>query len=122
MAEAKSKVGDVRDRQKPLRVYVSPAERQRVEALARDCNLVPSAYLRSVGLGYQPRSSFDRKAVQQLAKLHADQGRLGGLLKLWLSEKRGEGAPVKSVRSLLEQIESLQMEIAKLVMEEARRL
>lgn len=112
----------IRDRQKPFKVYVSPAERQRIEAFAKDCKLAPSSYLRNAGLGNQPRSSFDRKAIQQLAKLHADQVRLGELLKLWLSEKNGEVVPVKSVSSLLEQIESLQMVIAKLVMEEARRL
>jgi hypothetical protein len=112
----------IRDRQKPFRVYVSSEERQRIEALAKDCKLAPSTYLRNVGLGNQPRSSFDRKAIQQLAKLHAEQGQLGELLKVWLSQKNGEGAPGKSVRTLLEQIESLQMDIAKLVMEEARRL
>jgi hypothetical protein len=54
-------------------------------------------------------------------KLHADQGRLGGLLKLWLSEKTGEGAPAKDVRAVLQQIESLQMQIARLVMKETVR-
>lgn len=113
---------NVRDRQKPLKVYVSEEERQKIETLARDCQLAPSAYLRSVGMGYQPKSAFDREVIQLLAKLHADQGRLGGLLKLWLSERNGDGAPAKDVRNLLHQIEDLQASIAKLVMEEARRL
>jgi hypothetical protein len=122
MAEAKSKVGEVRDRQKPLKVYVSEEERRQIEAKAEACQLVPSAYLRSLGIGYKPKSVFDREAIGTLAKLNADQGRLGGLLKLWLSEKAGEGAPVKSVRGLLEQIEETQTAIVRVMMQESRRL
>ena len=81
-----------------------------------------SAYLRNVGTGYQPGSRFDREALRELVKLHADQGRLGGLLKLWLAEKKGEGTNASEVRSVLRQIESLQMELARLVMAEKKRL
>ena len=117
-----SKVKDVRDRQKPIKVYVSDDERQRIEAKAEACQLVPSAYLRALGIGYKPKSAFDREAIEVLAKLNADQGRLGGLLKLWLSEKKGEGASVKSVRALLEQIEEAQTAIVRVMMQESRRL
>jgi hypothetical protein len=109
----------VRDRQKPLKVYVSAEERQKIEALAADCKLSPTAYLRNIGLGYQPKSSFDQKAIQQLAKLHTEQEQLRELLKLWSSEKSGTGA---RVRLLLKQIETLQEDISRLVLEEARRL
>lgn len=113
---------DTRDRQKPLKVYVSTSERERIVALAKDCRLAPSTLLRTLGLGYQPKSAFDREAVRELGKLNDDQGRLGGLLKLWLSEKKGEGAPVHHVRSVLQQIEHVQTVIAKLILQEARRL
>lgn len=113
---------ETRERQKPLRVYVSPKERQAILALARDCRLPPSTYLRRIGLGYQPKSSIDRESIRELVKVNADQGRLGGLLKLWLSERKGEGATVSNVRSVLEQIESLQFTIARLIAHEARRL
>jgi hypothetical protein len=39
---------------------------------------------RSAALGHQLRSEIDREAVRELVKVAADQGRLGGLLKLWL--------------------------------------
>jgi hypothetical protein len=120
MTETKER--DVRDRQKPIKVYVSEEERREIEAKAEACQLAPSAYLRSVGIGYKPKSAFDREAIEVLAKLNADQGRLGGLLKLWLSESPGEGAPVKSVRGLLEQIEETQTAIVRVMMKESRRL
>ena len=43
-----------------------------------------SAYLRQVGLGMPIKSILDHKSIADLAKVNADQGRLGGLLKLWL--------------------------------------
>jgi hypothetical protein len=103
-------------------VWCDDDEFDEIKTNAQAARLSNSEFLRNLGQGYEPKSAFDSDAIQQLAKLHADQGRLGGLLKLWLSEKNGEGAPGKSVRSLLEQIESLQMDIAKLVIEGARRL
>jgi hypothetical protein len=107
---------EVRDRKKPLKVYVSDTERKRIEQLSQRVKMTPTAYLREVGLGFQPKSAFDQEAIRELVKLHADQGRLGGLLKLWLTERKGEGAQVKEVRSVLQQIESLQIEIARWVM------
>jgi len=111
-----------RPRKNRIEVWCDDDEFDEIKTNAQAAKLSNSEFLRNLGQGYEPKSAFDSDAIQQLAKLHADQGRLGGLLKLWLSEKNGEGAPGKSVRSLLEQIESLQMDIAKLVMEEARRL
>lgn len=108
-----------KDRKRPFKVYVNPIERDEIEQRAASVGLTPSSYLCNVGLGYQPKSTFDQDAILELVKLHADQGRLGGLLKLWLTEKPGEGARVKDVRALLNQIESLQVQLARLVMTEA---
>jgi hypothetical protein len=44
-----------------------------------------SRYLRDVGMGYEPQSVIDAELVRQLSKINGDQGRLGGLLKLWLT-------------------------------------
>jgi hypothetical protein len=110
---------EARDRKRPLKVVVSTRERQEIEARAKAAGLSVSAYLRSVGLGHEPKNLFDREAILTLIRLHADQGRLGGLLKLWLSDKKGQGTPSSNVRSVLQQIEGLQMQLAKLVMQEA---
>jgi len=111
-----------RPRQNRLDVWVTSEEKQAIEANAARVCMSRSEYLRALGLGYQPKGRFDIEAIERLVKIHGDQGRLGGLLKLWLSEKAGEGASVKDVRGLLEQIESLQIVLARLLMEESRRL
>jgi len=113
---------DIRDRKRPIKVYVSPNERRKIAAVAKQTRKNPSDLMRGLAMGCEPRSVFDTEAIQELIKLHADQGRLGGLLKLWLSEKKGEGAPASQVRNVLQQIESLQIELAKIVMKEKKRL
>jgi len=111
-----------KDRQHPIKVYVSATEREEIERRADGVKMPPSSLMRSLALGFEPRSAFDKDAIGALIKLHSDQGRLGGLLKLWLTEKKGEGANVSEVRSVLRQIESLQMELARIVMAEKKRL
>ncbi len=111
-----------RPRKNRIEVWCNNDEFSQIKANAQNTKLSISAFLRNLGNGYEPKNAFDSQNIDKLAKLHADQGRLGGLLKLWLSGKKGQGPPVHSVRSLLQQIENLQMIIAKLVMQEARRL
>ncbi|MCM8735503.1 conjugal transfer protein TraJ [Azospirillum sp. A1-3] len=103
--------GETRDRQRPLKVWVNAAERARIEAQAEAAGLSVSAYLRNVGLGHQPRSVVDLDAVEQLIKVNADLGRLGGLLKLWLTDTPGRGAAVADVRELLGYIKDTQDEL-----------
>ncbi|AWK88598.1 plasmid mobilization protein [Azospirillum thermophilum] len=110
-----TKTVDTRDRQRPLKVWVNEAERVRIEAQAKATGLSVSGYLRSVGLGYQPRSVLDLEAVERLAKVNADLGRLGGLLKLWLTDTPGRGAPVADVRDLLNRIKDTQDELREAV-------
>ena len=111
-----------RPRKNRIEVWCNDDELERIKANAENTRLSHSEFLRTLGNGYEPKSTFDREAIGKLAKLHADQGRLGGLLKLWLSEKKGEGASVDNVRSLLHKIENLQMLIAKLVMKQSGSL
>lgn len=42
--------------------------------------------MRLVRQGYRVTSIFDYQQVQELAKINGDLGRLGGLLKLWLTD------------------------------------
>ena len=107
-----------RPRRHRIDVWVDEAELAEINSRCQALKLSRSEYLRNLGLGYEPKGQFDQEAIRELVKVHADQGRLGGLLKLWLSEKKGERASAKEVRSLLQQIESLQMELARLVMRE----
>ena len=46
--------------------------------------------------------------------MNGDQGRLGGLLKLWLVDRPGAGAPEIEVRRLLDRIGELQGRLAEI--------
>ena len=105
---------ETRDRRCPLRVVVSASERARIEERAQAAGLSVSAYLRTAGLCHPIRSSFDHAAVVELAKVNGDQGRLGGLLKLWLADRPGIGAPELDVRLLLDRIAELQGRLAEI--------
>jgi hypothetical protein len=105
---------ETRDRLRPLKVVVSQKERSCIEDRARTTGLSVSAYLRAAGLGHPIRSAFDHAAIVELAGVNSDQGRLGGLLKLWLTERPGEGAPDIEVRLLLGRIGDLQDRLAEI--------
>lgn len=104
-----------RDRQRPLKAFVSPQERDTIAAKAAEAGLTVSAYLRAAALGTRIESAIDQKAILALLQLNADQGRLGGLLKLWLVSKAGHGASTGEVRHLLRQIEALQIKLRALI-------
>ena len=104
-----------RDRQHPLRVTVTAAERAMIQARAKEAGLSVASYLRAVALGRQVRSVIDQKAVGELVKVAGDQGRLGGLLKLWLVDQPGRGLPEVEVRRLLDRLLELQTNLAEIV-------
>jgi len=111
--EVLAKPGDTRPRGKnPFRVWVTPEERAKIERLAATTGLSASAYLRTLGLGYQPKSTLDAKHVCELLKLGGDMGRLGGLLKLWLVEQPGRAVLDSEVRLILNEIMELRGQIA----------
>lgn len=70
-----------------LRVYCLEQERRVIEENARTAGLSVSRFLRAVGSGTPVQSVVDQKAVRELVKINADQGRLGGLLKLLLTNE-----------------------------------
>ncbi len=100
-----------RDHNRPLKVLVTDAERETIRANARSPRLTVSAYLRYRGLGYRPKSTLDHEAVLALLKVNADQGHLGGLLKLWLVSKTDQAVPQGRVRTLLAEIEAAQHQL-----------
>ena len=116
------KAQGTRPRGHRIDVWVNEAELAKISTYAQLAQLSRSEYLRNLGLGYQPQSRFDEQTIRELIGLHADQGRLGGLLKLWLSERQNQGASVHEVRQLLHQIEALQKELSELILKEKNRL
>ena len=65
---------------------VSPEEAERIEDAEKAADLSVSAYLRALGLGYRPMAVVDLDEALKLNHLGSNLGRLGGLLKLWVSE------------------------------------
>jgi hypothetical protein len=72
--------------QRALKVFVSEDEQAAIDGAAQRLGLSTSAYLRSLGLGYQPIGHLDNEAAERLERVNADLSRLGNLLKLWLSD------------------------------------
>lgn len=68
-----------------LRVPVLSSEESEIKNNALKAGLSVAEYLRRLGLGFQIGSVIDQENIQTLAKINADLGRLGGLLKLWLT-------------------------------------
>lgn len=73
-------------RSRHLRVPVTAGEGDQIERLAEQTGLSIAAFLRLVGLGHQPRSMIDVEQARELVRVNGDLGRLGGLLKLWLTD------------------------------------
>jgi hypothetical protein len=96
---------------------VSDDERAEIERLANVAGMSVSAYLRTAGLNHPIRSTFDYDAVRELAQVAGDLGRLGGLLKLWLTEKKGLGQGVRpiDVERLLRDTRALQNDIRNMM-------
>jgi hypothetical protein len=104
-----------------IHVPVLEADKAIIEAKARALGLSAASYLRQLGLGLEPPSTLDSHAVRELAKINGDQGRLGGLLKLWLTDdaKFSDFAHPRGVRSdvltLLQQLGESQKKLQALM-------
>lgn len=99
-----------------LRVPVLPDEEMRIKANAACAGLSVAEYLRRVSLGYQIQSVLDKDYVLTLAKINADMGRLGGLLKWWLiQDKRVAHFDHRTIKALLARIQTTQDALYNLV-------
>jgi len=100
----------------PIKVYCFPEERAAIEQQARSTGLSRSSYLLRVGMGYPIRSIVDHHQVEELVKINGDLGRLGGLLKLWLSKETSvAGIEARTVRETLQKIETAQQQMVGLM-------
>ncbi len=92
-----------------LRVPVLPEEETLIKRNAERAGLTVAAYLRNVGMGYEIRGIVDNNEVEKLAKINGDLGRLGGLLKLWLTnDVRTAQFGESTIRAALARIEDTQ--------------
>lgn len=92
-----------------LRVPVLSDEETEIKSNAAKAGLSIAEYLRRVGLGYSIQSMVDKESVLQLSKINADIGRLGGLLKLWLTQdQRVAHFHYREIKVLLDGIKMMQ--------------
>lgn len=92
-----------------LRVPVLASEKTDIERNATSCGLPVAAYLRSLGLGYKPKGVLDANSILELAKVNGDLGRLGGLLKMLLTndgrlQALGKEQVLPTIHGILEEI------------------
>ena len=105
-----------RKRRQHLRVPVFPEEKEEIERQARQAGLSVARYLREVGQGYEIKGITDYERVRELARINGDLGRLGGLLKLWLTDDvRTAQFGEATIRALLARIEATQDEMGRVM-------
>lgn len=93
----------------PIKVYCLPEERAVIKANAKAAGLSTSAYLLAVGQGYRVQGVTDFENVRELVRVNGDLGRLGGLLKLWLTDDAKTAQfGADTVLALLARIEATQ--------------
>ena len=106
-----------RKRSPPIKVYCLPEERQQIVANARAAGLSIARYLREVGQGYRITGIMDYEKVRELARISGDLGRLGGLLKLWLTnDERAAQFGYATIQAVLSKIERTQDEMGQVMM------
>ena len=115
MIRTESPKTKARRRGKPIEVWVNDEEKTLITARAEQSGLSRSGYLRAVGLNYPIRSVVDLIAIADLVKVNGDLGRVAGLLKLWLAEKRGQGAQAVDVDAMMVEFRQLQGDIRSIM-------
>ena len=104
-------------RDKRLRVPVLPEEERVIKAKASEAGLTVAEYLRNLGLGYSVPSMIDNRQVDALLKINADLGRLGGLIKLWLTnDERAKYIGKSQLYMTLDTIQEIQSVMLKEIM------
>lgn len=93
----------------PIKVYCLPDERDAIKANAAATGHTASNYLLRVGIGNPIKSILDNKRVEELVRINGDLGRLGGLLKLWLTnDERTATFGEPTIRAVLSKISDTQ--------------
>lgn len=101
----------------PIKVYCLPEERHQIETNATAAGMSLSAYLLTVGQGYTVKGVVDYEQVRELARINGDLGRLGGLLKLWLTnDERTAAFGEATLRAVLSRIAATQDQMGQVMM------
>jgi len=115
MEEMRAGTYGTRPRGQYIKVFLTPEEMAEIQEKAKMSGLSKSAFLRALALNQKVRSVLDLHAVADLGKVNGDLGRVAGLLKLWLLEKRGEGASPNAVELMMNDFRSIQNKMLDLM-------
>ncbi|HDV4147661.1 plasmid mobilization protein [Pseudomonas aeruginosa] len=113
--EKKATARGTRPRRERIEVWVTPDEKAELADRAAQGGLSLSAYLRASGLNHPIRAIADLDAVTDLVRVNGDLGRVAGLLKLWLAEKRGEGANPVDVETVMREFRAQQAKLSAIM-------
>lgn len=116
----RQEAGEARRNQNPIKIWATTEEKDQIKKLARYCGLSVSTYARKVSMGYRPKSHVDLEQMKTLFQLHADLGRVGGLLKWLLTDdiklrRVEEKGLMPTVEDTIQDIYTLQDQIKKVV-------
>lgn len=106
--EPKKSSRGTRPRRERIEVWVDAQEKVELTRKAAAAGMSNAAFLRAVGLNTPIQARADLEAVLELVKVNGDLGRVAGLLKLWLAEKRGQGARPVDVEEVMIEFRRLQ--------------
>ena len=103
-----------------FKVYLTPEEKEAIAANAKGSRMAISAYLRSRAMGEAPASGLDLDEMNKLLKVSADLGRLGGLMKMLLTnderlEDMGREMGRATIDGVLVDIRATQAQLLALV-------
>ena len=101
----------------PVKVWVTAAEKAAIAEKAAAHSMSSSRYLRALGLALPVQSTIDHRAVLDLLKINADLGRLGGLIKMWLTSNESSQSASAQVMEIkldrtLNEISALQKQMS----------
>lgn len=95
-----------------IQVRATPEEKAALQSRALEFDVSVGELCRRSIFGSVPRSRTDQRAIEELAAMRADLGRLGGLLKGWLAGSFNQPTPSirgrEDVVRLLHEIEVAQ--------------
>lgn len=96
---------ETRKKQIILTVRCTEEEAALIKAKAFATSGSVSSYLRNLGVSYRVKTILDQKMFLELSRHFSDLGRIGGLLKMWLSNK--ERVDTKREKQIKEALQSL---------------
>jgi len=105
-----------------LTAHTNEKEYEEIKKRAKLLNLSISSYLRSLAMNYPIKSKVDALCYTELSRARADLGRLGGLFKLWLTEKEIKSSEYKSIDELIDVILDAQDKIVEVAQQMVRKL